>query len=84
MTPDSDFRLTNFEVENMIQPTVSWPVCLGVNQHLGPQDQIFVAVRQFAGLLIWGALTLERMGRSFTIAVGPRQRSQSQVRVPRY
>jgi hypothetical protein len=32
-----------------------------------------------AGLLMWGALSDERMGLLFTIAAGPRQRSQSGV-----
>jgi hypothetical protein len=35
-----------------------------------------------AGLLMWGAASGERMGLSFTIAAGPRQRSHSRVRVP--
>jgi hypothetical protein len=35
-----------------------------------------------AGLLIWGALSDERSGLSFTIAVGPRQRSHFRVLVP--
>jgi hypothetical protein len=34
-----------------------------------------------ADLLIWGALSDERTGLSFTIAVGPRQRIHSRVRV---
>jgi hypothetical protein len=34
------------------------------------------------GLLMWGALSNERTGLSFTIAAGPRQRSHFQVRVP--
>jgi hypothetical protein len=34
-----------------------------------------------AGLLIWGALSDERIGLSFTIAAGPRQRSNILVRV---
>jgi hypothetical protein len=35
------------------------------------------------GLLNWGTLSDERMGLSFTISAGPRQRRHSQVRVPR-
>jgi hypothetical protein len=35
-----------------------------------------------SGLLMWGALSVERMGLSFTVAAGPRQRSHSRVRVP--
>jgi hypothetical protein len=35
-----------------------------------------------AGLSVWGALSDERTGVSFTIAAGSRQRSHSRVRVP--
>jgi hypothetical protein len=35
-----------------------------------------------AGLLMWGALSDEKTGLSFTRAAGPRQRSYSRVRVP--
>jgi hypothetical protein len=35
-----------------------------------------------AGLLIWGALSDERTGLSFTIAAGPRQGSRFRVRAP--
>jgi hypothetical protein len=35
-----------------------------------------------AGLLIWGALSDERPGLSFTIVAGPRQLSYFRVRVP--
>jgi hypothetical protein len=35
-----------------------------------------------ADLLIWGALTDERTGLSFTITAGPRQRRHFRVRVP--
>jgi hypothetical protein len=38
--------------------------------------------QRVAGLLMWGALSDERTGLSFTIAAGPRQRSHSRVRVP--
>jgi hypothetical protein len=37
-----------------------------------------------AGLLMWGALSVERTGLPFTIASGPPQCSHSWVRVPRY
>jgi hypothetical protein len=35
-----------------------------------------------AGLLIWGDLSDERAGLSFTIAAGPRQSSHFRIRVP--
>jgi hypothetical protein len=38
--------------------------------------------RTVAGLLMWGALSDERTGLSFTIAAGTSQRSHSRVRVP--
>jgi hypothetical protein len=38
--------------------------------------------RTFAGMLMWGALSDERMGLPFTIAAGAPQRSHSRVRVP--
>jgi hypothetical protein len=56
----------------MSRPTVSRPICL--NQ--------FFYCQTVAGLLMWGALSDERAGLSFTIAADPRQRSHSRVRVP--
>jgi hypothetical protein len=46
---------------------------------LGPDLYYCLTV---AGLLIWGALSDERTGLSFAIAIGPRQRSHFRVRVP--
>jgi hypothetical protein len=40
-------------------------------------------VHKVTGLLMWGALSDERTGLSFTVAAGPRQRSHSRVRVLR-
>jgi hypothetical protein len=42
----------------------------------------FYYCQTVAGLLMWGALSDERTGLSFTIAAGARQRSHSRVRVP--
>jgi hypothetical protein len=42
----------------------------------------FYYCQTVAGLLMWGALSDERAGLSFTIAAGPRQGSHSRVRVP--
>jgi hypothetical protein len=37
---------------------------------------------QFAGLLMWGALSDERTGLSFTIAPGPSQCTHFRIRLP--
>jgi hypothetical protein len=67
--------------QSYVIPTHRWPVCLGVKPHLGLMTRfLFLSV---AGLLMWGALSDERMGLSFTIAAGSCQRSHSRVRVPR-
>jgi hypothetical protein len=66
----------------MLRPTATRPVCSGVNHSSGAQDQIFVS-QTVASLLMRGALSYERMGLSFTIYGGPRQRWHSRVRVPR-
>jgi hypothetical protein len=42
----------------------------------------FYHCETFAGLLIWGALSVKRTGLSFTIGAGPRQLSHFRVRVP--
>jgi hypothetical protein len=42
----------------------------------------FCYCQTVAGLLMWGALSDERTGLPFTIAVGPRQGSHFRVRVP--
>jgi hypothetical protein len=42
----------------------------------------FYCRRTVAGLLMWGALSDERTGLSFTIATGPSQRSHSLFRAP--
>jgi hypothetical protein len=42
----------------------------------------FYYCQTIAGLLMWGVLSDERTGLSFTIFAGPRQRSHSRVRVP--
>jgi hypothetical protein len=44
--------------------------------------QDFYYCQTVAGLLMWDALSDERMGLSFTIAAGPRQRRRSRVRIP--
>jgi hypothetical protein len=49
--------------------------------HIWDHDQISIS-HTAADLLMWGALSDERTGLSFTIAVVSRQRSHSRVRVP--
>jgi hypothetical protein len=71
------------KVKVRLRPTVSLPICLGVKHLYEAYDQIFIAVKTVASLLIWGALSDERTGLPFTIAAGPRQRSHSWVRFPR-
>jgi hypothetical protein len=65
----------------MLRPTVSRPVCLGFKPHRGPRPDCYCS-QTCAGLLMWGALSDERTGLSFTIVAGPCQRSHFRVRVP--
>jgi hypothetical protein len=67
----------------MLRRTISRPVCLGIKPPSGANDEIFIS-QTFADLLMWGALSDEKMGLSFTIAAGPRQCSHSRVRDPWY
>jgi hypothetical protein len=79
----TSFRLTSNldEVGVTLQPTVSQPVNLGVRPPSLTQDQIFVTVTTFTGVLL-GAHSDERTRLPFTIAVGPRQRRHSRFLVP--
>jgi hypothetical protein len=54
--------------------SASRPVCLGVKPHMGSKTRFFYC-QTVAGLLRWSTLSDGRMGLSFTIAAGPRQRS---------
>jgi hypothetical protein len=68
-------RLLNLSLT--LRPTVSRPICLGIKHQSGAYDNIFITVKTVAGLLMWGALSDDRTGLSFTIAAGPSQRSHS-------
>jgi hypothetical protein len=48
----------------------------------GLRPDFYYYCQTFAGLFIWGAVSDERIGLSFTIVTGPRQHSHSRVRVP--
>jgi hypothetical protein len=49
---------------------------------IGGLQPDFYYCQTVAGLLMWGALSDEKTGLSFTIAAGPRQRSHSLIQVP--
>jgi hypothetical protein len=57
---------------------------LSLCQISGAQDQKLYYCQTVKGLLMWGTLSDEWTDLSFTIAAGPRLRSHSRVRVPRY
>jgi hypothetical protein len=66
----------------MLRLTVSRPVFLGIKTTSGAYDHIFFYCQTAAGLLMWGALSDERTGLSFTTVAGLRQRSHFRVRLP--
>jgi hypothetical protein len=65
----------------MLRPTVSRPLSWNKAPIWGLRPD-FCYRQTFAGLLMWGTLSDERTGLSFTIAAGTRQRSHSLVGVP--
>jgi hypothetical protein len=66
----------------ILRPTVGRPVGHGIKHPSGVYDQVFITVRQLRVLLMRGALSDERTGLLFTIAAGPRQRSNTRVLLP--
>jgi hypothetical protein len=77
-------NLEEFVVSRIVELSLmlSESICLEIKNASGDYDQIFFTVKTVAGLVIWGALSNERTGLSFTIAAGPRQRSHFRIRVP--
>jgi hypothetical protein len=73
----SEINWLGLSLSLTLRPTVS----LGLRPDFYCRTEYGIR-RTVAGLLIWGALSDERTGRSFTIASGPSQRSHSWVRVP--
>jgi hypothetical protein len=73
--------LTRVKVKVMLRPTVSRPVSWNKAPILGLRPD-FNYCQTVSDLLIWGALSDERISLSFAIVAGPRQRSYSRVRVP--
>jgi hypothetical protein len=61
--------------------TICQLVSLGVEPHLVLMTR-YVLLFDSYGLVLWGALSDERMGLSLVYAAGPRQGSLSRVRVP--
>jgi hypothetical protein len=82
-----DSPFLSLSLSLMLRPTVSRPVCLGIKHPSGAYDQIFCRMeygirRTASGWSIWGTLSDEGTGLSFTIASGSSQRSHSLVRAP--
>jgi hypothetical protein len=78
----SSLSLISLSLSLTLRPTVSRPVCLGINYPSGSYDQIFITVRQLR--VCWcGTLSLTR-GRVCLIynAPGPRHRSHFRIRFP--
>jgi hypothetical protein len=71
-------------IKVILRPTVSRSVgqSILVSSPVWGLRPDFCYCQTFAVLLMWGALFDERTGLSFVIAAGPRQRSQSRIRVP--
>jgi hypothetical protein len=65
----------------MLRPMVSRPVFLEMKHQSWAYNQIYYC-RTVTGLLMWGALSNEKTGLSFTIAASPRQRSRFRFQVP--
>jgi hypothetical protein len=75
-------NLLNLSLTSLtLRPTVSRSVCVGIKYPSGAYDQIFIR-QTIAESLMWGAVSDDRTGLSFTIVAGIRQHSHSLVRLP--
>jgi hypothetical protein len=81
ITINYDLRLTKFKVKILLGSTVSWPVCIDVKDASEGQRPDFQYYQRVKDLLMWVVLSDERTGLYFTTAAGPRQRSDSPIRV---
>jgi hypothetical protein len=61
------------KVKVMLRSTVSLPICLGVKDPSGAQDQILLR-SDSCGFVKVGRSLMEKMGLPLTIVAGPRQR----------
>jgi hypothetical protein len=76
--------MSSLEVEVKSRPTVSRPVCLGVERPFGTYDQIFLFCLTIVGFLMLGIFSGERMGLEFTCTITsePCQSTHSRVHDP--
>jgi hypothetical protein len=77
MRPESESESESYITTDGQSASLSWnkaPI-LGLRP-------VFYHCQTVAGLYMWGVLSDERTGLSFTIAADPRQRSHSWVQVP--
>jgi hypothetical protein len=65
----------------MLRPTVQSASLSWNEAPIWSLQKNFHYCQTVVGLLMWGTLSDERTGLSFTISAGPRQRSHSRVRV---
>jgi hypothetical protein len=72
--------LTELSLSLILRPTVRVPVSMGIEHTSQAYDHNFSS-QTVVGLLMWGALSDERTGLSFSTALDSRQRSHFLVRV---
>jgi hypothetical protein len=82
VSPIVDLLISPLSLSPLLRPTASRPVCLRINHQIWSLRPDLYYCQTFAGLLMWGALSDERTGLSFTTTAGPRQCSHSRVLVP--